>query len=120
MIREENIGHSSLSEQIAAEVARILRETTLTPYPTPPLHAEWVSLPEAARILGYSTSRFYHIYNRLGLVASRTSKRKIRFLRKDIENLQILCQTRHANQAIRRRVSPTAQSGTKSSSPSYM
>lgn len=101
MIKEE---HASLSGQIAIEVARILRETAIFASPPRPARTEWITLPEAAQILGYSTSRFYHIYGRLGLTPSRTSRRKMRFRRQDIDNFQTLCQNRKVNHSRHKRV----------------
>jgi len=71
------------ASRLAFEVARLLRESGLAgpPQPAPP----WISLGEAAQIFGYSASRFYHVYDALGLVPSRASQRKLRFNRQDVE-----------------------------------
>jgi predicted DNA-binding transcriptional regulator AlpA len=69
--------------QLALEVARVLRENGLAAPPQPP--SLWISLEEAAEMFGYSVSRFYHVYNDLGLVPSRASQRKLRFNRQDVE-----------------------------------
>ncbi len=68
---------------LALEVARVLRENGLGAPPQPP--SLWISLEEAAQMFGYSVSRFYHVYENLGLVPSRASQRKLRFNRLDVE-----------------------------------
>jgi|GEM_PF-4899908 len=73
---------ASRASQLAIEVARVLRESGLAAPPTPLL---WISLEEAAQMFGYSVSRFYHVYEGLGLVPSRASQRKLRFNRHDVE-----------------------------------
>jgi len=95
MAESEDVELDPLPSQIAAEVARILREDGIL-VSAPPDRQEWVDPPEAAKILGYSISRFYHIYDHLGLVPSRTSRRKMRFRRRDVDGLVILSQSRKA------------------------
>jgi hypothetical protein len=83
----------SHASQIAIEVARILRETGVSTYSRAP-RKEWLDVSEAAELLGYSTSRLYHIYGTLGLTPSRPSKRRLLFRRRDIEDLLVRCQAR--------------------------
>jgi predicted DNA-binding transcriptional regulator AlpA len=71
------------ASQFALEVARVLRESGLAAPLQPP--SPWISLEETARMFGYSVSRFYHVYEDLGLVPSRASQRKLRFNRQDVE-----------------------------------
>jgi len=73
------------ASQLALEVARVLREGGLAAPPQPP--SPWISLEEAAQMFGYSVSRFYHVYDGLGLVPSRASQRKLRFNRHDVERI---------------------------------
>jgi len=105
---------TALPLQIAAEVAKILAGAGL-PVNHRPIEEPWVNLPEAARMLGYSSSRLYHIYDRLGLVPSRTSKRKLRFRRQEVEHLLILSRNRGAGRPRKTRatMSVASHDGTK-------
>lgn len=69
--------------RIALEVARFLRQDGFGAASERP--PQWISLEEAAGIFGYSVSRFYHVYKKLGLVPSRASQRKLRFHRQEVE-----------------------------------
>lgn len=70
--------------KIARELARILEEQGLVNAHREVV-SQWINLDEAAAMFGYSVSRFYHVYEGLGLVPSRASQRKLRFNRQDIE-----------------------------------
>lgn len=77
--------HAPEATQIALEVARFLQANGLLALPPAP--QAWIALEEAAKMFGYSVSRFYHVYKDLGLVPSRASKRKLRFNRAEIEKV---------------------------------